>query len=75
MIKTKQDPQSILDFPQKAITSLLQQPLERKINMNPNINLNILHDILQTTKRKHLPGKLIRLNKYKTESPYGLHME
>ncbi len=37
--------------------------------MDPNINLNKLHDklldILQTAKSKHLPSKLIRLNKYK----------
>jgi hypothetical protein len=71
IIKTKQDTQSILDFEQEAITSLLQQPLETKMEKDPNINLNKLHDILQTSKNKHLPSKLIRLNKYKhKKSPW-----
>ncbi len=53
IIKTKQDTQSILDFEREAIASLLQQPLETKMDVDPNINLNKLHDILQTSKNKH----------------------
>ncbi len=33
--------------------------------MDPNINLNKLHDILQTSKNKHLSSKVSILNKYK----------
>ncbi len=65
IINTKQDPQSILNFEQEAVKSLLQELLETKMDMDPNINLNKLHDILQTSTNIHLPSKFIRLNKYK----------
>ncbi len=35
------------------------------MDMDLNINLNKLHDILQTSKNIHLPSILIQLNKYK----------
>ncbi len=35
------------------------------MDMDPNINLNKLHDILQTSKNINLSSKLIPLNKYK----------
>ncbi len=71
IIMTKQDPQSILNFEQETVKSLLQERLETKLDMDPNINLNKVHDILQSSKNIHLPSKLIRLNKYKHKSPLG----
>ncbi len=38
-----------------------------KVNpiLNPNINYNILHDLIQAAKNNHMPSRVVKFNKYK----------
>ncbi len=43
--------------------------------MDPNINYNVLHEIIQQAKIKHVPEKLVKFNKYNDKCSHGLQRE
>jgi hypothetical protein len=61
----KQDKESIQKFHQAIIQSLEHERLNKDITKDPNINYNILHNIIQNAKVKHLPQKFVRFQKHK----------
>ncbi len=63
--KTKQDKQSIQKFHQEIIHLLAYRNLNNDITKDPNINYNILHNIIQYDKVKHMPQKVVKLIKHK----------
>ncbi len=46
--------------------------LDNSLTANPNDNYNILHNIMETAKNKHLPSKTVKYNKYKHKKLNGL---
>jgi len=61
----KQDKESIQLFQNEILYSVESANLTQDINIDPNLNYNILHEIIQQAKIKHMPLKLIKFNKYK----------
>ncbi len=57
---TKQDAES-----QRKFKEQLQDSAKIKVNIDPNINYNILHNLIKTQKELNLSPKLVRFNKYK----------
>ncbi len=43
----------------------MAEPLDNDTTKDPNINYNILHNIIQYAKLKHMPHKVVKLIKHK----------
>ena len=70
----KQDNESTQNFHNETLHSLEQENINNTINKDPNINYNILHNIIQHAKTKHMPHKFVRFKKYKHRmSPWITH--
>lgn len=68
---SKQDKDSIQQFHHEILTSFEREHLSNDINKDPNINYNILHNILQHAKKKHIPLKVVKFQKHKhKKSPW-----
>ncbi len=62
---TKQDNESKQQFHYEILHCLEHENLTNDITQDPNINYNILHNIVQNAKMKHIPQKSVRFHKYK----------
>ena len=62
---TVQNSDSISDFIHKVFSSNVYSKLDQSPNANPNVNYDILHDVMQCAKNKHMPYKTVKLKKYK----------
>ena len=60
---TVQNSDSISDFIHEVFSSNVYS----KIDQSPNVNYDILHDVMQCAKNKHMPYKTVKLKKYKQE--------
>jgi hypothetical protein len=61
----KQDKESIEKFHYEILHDLELENLSNDLLQDPNINYNILHNIMQSAKMKHMPQKMVKYNKYK----------
>ena len=64
---TVQNSDSISDFIHKVFSSNVYSKLDQSPNANPNVNYNILHDVMQYEKNKHMPYKTVKLKKIQTQ--------
>ena len=62
---TVQNSDSISDFIHEVFSSNVYNKLDQSPNANPNMNYDILHDVMQCAKNKHMPYKTVKLKKYK----------
>ena len=62
---TVQNSDSISDFIHEVFSSNVYSKLDQSPNANPNANYDILHDVMQCAKNKHMPYKTVKLKKYK----------
>ncbi len=61
---SKQDIESIEGFHQEILNSAKLLNVNTNYDVNPNINYNVLHEIIQQAKIKHMPEKLVKFKKY-----------
>ncbi len=61
----KQNTESINNFKQDLGGSLGIDNFDQNLSSDPNINYNLLHDIIQNAKEKHMPSIRVKFNKYK----------
>ncbi len=71
---TKQDKESIQNFYNEIFISNELTSLNDNQDLNPNITYNILRQVIQNTKNKHIPYKLFKYNNYNRKSLNGLQM-
>ena len=62
---SKSDKKSINHFHEAIATSECLQSLNTNLTQDPNINLSILQDTIQTAKNKYLPEKMVKFDKHK----------
>ena len=62
---TKQDKKSIQNFQNELLASKELNSLSANLNENPNTTYNIIHQVIQSAKAKHMPSKLDKFSKYK----------
>jgi hypothetical protein len=61
----KNDQESINNFCNELLSSNELTHLPDTLSLDPNINYNILHDVIQYAKQIHMPSKLVKFKKYK----------
>lgn len=71
---TTQDSDSINDFQEALSNSEDLKSLNNSLNQDPNINYNILHDIIQKAKESHLPERTVRFDKHKHKKTKWISM-
>ncbi len=62
---TKQDKKAMQNFYNEILTSDKLINLKCDLKEDPNNTYNVLHNVIQDAKNKHMPSKLIKCNKYK----------
>ncbi len=62
---TKHDNESRHNFYNELLTSNELLTLPDNLNENPNNSYNILHQVIQNAKAKHMPTKFVKYDKYK----------
>ena len=62
---TKKDKDAIQNFYDEILTSEKLINLQQDLKEDPNNTYNVLHDVIQDAKNKHMPTKLVKYNKYK----------
>ena len=62
---TKQNTQAIQQFYNEILTSDKLISLNHDLKEDPNNTYNILHNVIQDAKNKHIPCKLVKFSKYK----------
>ena len=62
---SKQDTASLNGFINHLTTSQTLKSLNDTLDLDPNINYNILHDIIQSAKNTYMPVKILKFNKHK----------
>ncbi len=62
---TKLDKESIQNFYNEILISNELTSLNDNQDLNPNITYNILHQVIQNAKNKHVPCKFVKYKKYK----------
>ncbi len=61
----QQDQESINKFHHEVLNSIPLINLNENPKNDPNINNNILHNVIQNAKSIHMPQKIVKFNKYK----------
>ena len=61
----QQDKESINKFENELRLSNELSLLDGNPGNDPNVTYNVLHNVVQSAKAKHMPSKLIKFNKYK----------
>ena len=46
-------------------SSEIYNKIDKRLTADPNVNYNIMHDIIEETKNTHMTSKLVKFNKYK----------
>ncbi len=54
-----------IDHINKIQTSNILSDIKLNLTQDPNINYNIMHDVIQYAKTSHIPNKIVKFNKYK----------
>ncbi len=68
---TKNTPEAINNFKTEISNLLNENILNSRLDQDPNVNYNILSDLIQEAKNKHMPTKTVKYNKYKhKKSPW-----
>ncbi|KAG1656709.1 hypothetical protein GQR58_023766 [Nymphon striatum] len=62
---TKQNKEALEDFQNEVRNQSNNFQFNTDINNNPNVNYNMMHEIIQISKNKCMPEKIIKFNKYK----------
>ena len=62
---SKNDQACVEKFHDEIIAKLSSSNMNENLSQDPNVNYNILHDIIQKAKSTHMPTKLVRFNRYK----------
>ena len=60
-----QSEQAISNFVQDITSSDVYNKLNQSPTADPNVNYNMLHDVIKLAKDKHMPYKTVKFNKYK----------
>ena len=60
-----QSEQAISNFLHDIISSDVYNNLNQSPTADPNVNYNMLHDVIKLAKDKHMPYKTVKFNKYK----------
>ncbi len=58
----KQDSNSVNKFHEENIQSLKYAHLDPKMNTDPNICYNMIHEIIQNAKNKHIPEREVKFD-------------
>ncbi len=61
----KNDDNSINNFKNELQEIIDMNPFDNNPSIDPNINYNQLHDMIQGTKEKHMPSLKVKFNKHK----------
>ncbi len=62
---TKNYNRSVENFINEIQTSNILSNIKLNLTQDPNINYNIMHDVIQYAKTSHMPKKRVTFNKYK----------
>ncbi len=65
----KQDLNYAHKFHEEIIQSLKYAKLDPKMNTDPNIGYNMIHEIIQNAKNKHIPEREVKFNKHQHKIP------
>ncbi len=57
--------ESIKTFQDELINLDIISKIDKSPTVNPNVNYNKVHDLIDNAKNKHLPFKMVTFNKYK----------
>ena len=60
-----QSEQAISNFVHDITSSDVYNKLNQSPTADPNVNYNMLHDVIKLAKDKHMPYKTVKFNKYK----------
>ena len=62
--------EAISNFVHDITSSDVYNKLNQSPTADPNVNYNMLHDVIKLAKDKHMPYKTVKFNKYKHKKNY-----
>ena len=66
-----QSQQAISNFVLDITSSDVYNKLNQSPNADPNVNYNMLHEVIKGAKDKHMPYKTVKFKKYKHKNLHG----